>query len=314
MDYDALTAWAESRNRDYYPNGSPVRSPSGAMYAMQVMPSTASNPGFGIRPASGKSPDEYNRVGRDYRAVMEKRYGGDPAKMWAAYNWGPGNLDKAVRKHGDKWLAAAPAETKKYVRDNLAAMGQKDMNPMMDPAQRAKMFNVNIPPEQQPGQPFDLQQALAGVGQQILGPQLHASEPQPEEKKGIPMWAKILGVLGDSYTNIHGGHGAFIPAMQDRQRADDESNLARERLQQQIDAQRELLAAKLAAPQKPTQTDRYVQEVLDPNTPPARRALLRSILTHPMGIPIYGADGSQAMQYSYPDQMGGGEDDWEYSN
>lgn len=36
-------------------------------------------------------------------------------KALAAYNWGPANVDKAVEKHGDAWLAHAPAETQDYV-------------------------------------------------------------------------------------------------------------------------------------------------------------------------------------------------------
>lgn len=97
-------------------------SPKGARGLMQVMPGTARDPGFGIAPSNG-TPEDDVRVGKQYRAKMEQRYGGDLAKMWAAYNWGPGNLDKAVAKHGDSWLDHAPSETKAYVRKNIAALG-----------------------------------------------------------------------------------------------------------------------------------------------------------------------------------------------
>lgn len=93
-------------------------SPKGARGRMQVMPGTARDPGFGIRPSNG-SPADDERVGREYRATMQDRYGGDPAKMWAAYNWGPGNLDRAIQRHGENWLQAAPAETRNYVQNNL---------------------------------------------------------------------------------------------------------------------------------------------------------------------------------------------------
>lgn len=89
---------------------------------MQVMPSTARDPGFGVRPWDGQSPDDLARVGREYRRVMQQRYGGDAAKMWAAYNWGPGNLDNAIARYGDSWLDAAPAETRAYVQNNLARL------------------------------------------------------------------------------------------------------------------------------------------------------------------------------------------------
>lgn len=90
---------------------------------MQVMPSTAFNPGFGITPAQNDSPQEFDRVGNTYLGVMHARYGGDPAKMWAAYNAGPGAVDKAIATHGQGWLSAMPSETQNYVRHNLGALG-----------------------------------------------------------------------------------------------------------------------------------------------------------------------------------------------
>lgn len=96
-------------------------STKGARGLMQVMPGTARDPGFGIRPSNGTKADDA-RVGREYRAKMQARYGGDLAKMWAAYNWGPGNLDNALARHGDNWLDHAPAETRNYIAGNLARL------------------------------------------------------------------------------------------------------------------------------------------------------------------------------------------------
>jgi soluble lytic murein transglycosylase len=89
---------------------------------MQVMPGTARDPGFGIRPSDG-TPAEDARVGREYLQKLLRRYNGDHSKMWAAYNWGPGNLDSALRRHGERWLANAPAETRAYVGKNIRALG-----------------------------------------------------------------------------------------------------------------------------------------------------------------------------------------------
>lgn len=111
---------AESGGRRYGADGGLLRSPAGAMGEMQVMPETARDPGYGVRPWNGSSADDLARVGRDYRRAMQQRYGGDLAKMWAAYNWGPGNLDNAIARYGDNWLNAAPAETQQYIRNNLA--------------------------------------------------------------------------------------------------------------------------------------------------------------------------------------------------
>lgn len=129
----AITAGTESNGQDFGKDGQPVTSPKGAKYAMQVMPDTAKNPGFGIRPAADDSPGEYNRVGREYLGAMLKEFGGDLAKTWAAYNAGPGAVEAAVTKaekmaklaandpavQARPWLDYMPAETRDYVAKNL---------------------------------------------------------------------------------------------------------------------------------------------------------------------------------------------------
>lgn len=122
----AITMGTESRGRRYGSNGQLLRSPKGALGEMQVMPATARNPGYGIRPSNG-TPDDLARVGREYLPAMYRYYGNDPAKMWAAYNGGPGNLDRALRKakaNGtDNWLQYMPSETRAYVQKNMKELG-----------------------------------------------------------------------------------------------------------------------------------------------------------------------------------------------
>jgi soluble lytic murein transglycosylase-like protein len=97
-------------------------SSAGARGLMQVMPSTARDPGFGIRPSNGTQADDV-RVGQEYRAKMHQRYGGDLSKMWAAYNAGPGRTDRMIATHGDNWLGHMPAETRSYVTGNIRRLG-----------------------------------------------------------------------------------------------------------------------------------------------------------------------------------------------
>lgn len=101
-------------------------SPKGARGPMQTMPGTLRDPGFGIAPARNDSVQEQRRVGRDYIDAMRGKYGGDMAKAWAAYNWGPDNLNKAIAKHGNGWLSKAPAETRNYVRKALTMLNKAD--------------------------------------------------------------------------------------------------------------------------------------------------------------------------------------------
>lgn len=97
-------------------------SPKGAMGTMQTMPGTLTDPGYGVAPARDRSPGEMERVGKDYLQAMLKQYG-DPRLALAAYNWGPGNVDRAMQTHGgnvDAVLANAPAETQAYVPKVMA--------------------------------------------------------------------------------------------------------------------------------------------------------------------------------------------------
>lgn len=112
-----IIGYAESRNRDFA-NGAPVTSPAGAKYRMQVMPSTARDPGFGIIPARNDSPEEYNRVGEAYWRKLRDKYGNLP-QMFGAYNAGPGRIDDLVAKYGPNWLRYAPRETQDYVARNM---------------------------------------------------------------------------------------------------------------------------------------------------------------------------------------------------
>lgn len=129
----AITAQTESDGHETNADGSTVTSPKGAQGVMQVMPGTNKDPGFGVAPAADDSPAERARVGRDYLQAMLQRYG-DPAKAWAAYNAGPGALDKALKDQasnragtqGADWLSYMPKETQDYVTKNLKALGSPD--------------------------------------------------------------------------------------------------------------------------------------------------------------------------------------------
>jgi hypothetical protein len=129
-----LVAQAESGNRDYDGSGRVVTSPVGAKGRMQVMDATNRDPGFGVRPAADDSLEERARVGQDYLGAMVNHYGGDVRKGLAAYNAGPGNVDRALaqaQQAGDPdWMRylPKPQETVPYVEKIVAGMrGQPSM-------------------------------------------------------------------------------------------------------------------------------------------------------------------------------------------
>jgi soluble lytic murein transglycosylase-like protein len=48
-------------------------------------------------------------------AQYHQRYDGDDAKALAAYNAGPGALEQAIQRCGDRWLWCVSPETRQYV-------------------------------------------------------------------------------------------------------------------------------------------------------------------------------------------------------
>lgn len=94
-----------------------ARSKKGAGGLMQLMPSTASDLGV----SDVYDPAQNIDGGTRYYAQQLKKYGGDREKALAAYNWGPGNVDK----FGDNYSKVMPKETNDYVRKITAQMGIK---------------------------------------------------------------------------------------------------------------------------------------------------------------------------------------------
>lgn len=95
-------------------------SPKGAFGRMQLMPDTAKDPGFGVKPLDPNAEDqdaENVRVGTEYLNAMMRRYGGDKEAALVAYNWGPGNADKWVS--GGKDRTQLPRETQGYLSNIL---------------------------------------------------------------------------------------------------------------------------------------------------------------------------------------------------
>jgi hypothetical protein len=115
-------------NQESGGNNSAVSS-KGARGMAQVMPRTASNPGYGVKPLSSSHPDEQRRFATDYLGAMLKKYGGNERLALAAYNAGPG----AVDAHGD--VPPYP-ETQHYVKSILSALNPiKDANADESPYQ-----------------------------------------------------------------------------------------------------------------------------------------------------------------------------------
>lgn len=151
-------------------------SPKGAMGTMQTMPGTLTDPGYGVTPARDRSPAEMERVGKDYLQAMLTQYG-DPRLALAAYNWGPGNVDRAMEAHGgnvDAVLASAPAETRAYVPKVLQRAG----------GQVAAAPRIGFRPAKVPGQAE--RQAPSGYRYAPDGASLMPIPGGPADRKNNP--------------------------------------------------------------------------------------------------------------------------------
>ncbi|MBS1088138.1 transglycosylase SLT domain-containing protein [Gluconobacter wancherniae] len=124
---------AESGGRQFGKDGTVLRSMPGDADSprgvMQIKPSTAKDAanyaGLPFDPSRLDSDAAYNRgLGHAEMYRLCAKYGNNFTLACAAYNWGQGNVDKAIKEYGDPrtgavsdsdFLSHAPAETQKYV-------------------------------------------------------------------------------------------------------------------------------------------------------------------------------------------------------
>lgn len=178
----------ESGNRDFDAQGRPIQSPKGAMYRNQVMPATARNPGYGIRPIQNESPEEYNRVGEEYYQAMLKQFGGDQQKALAAYNAGPGRVQQNIRANqGTMNVSQLPQETQGY----LQKIGNVVSN--MIPSAQAAPAPRNVP------QAFPQEGVAVATGRGVQGtmslPNAQQEQaPQPEPTAPVSPYSLATGV------------------------------------------------------------------------------------------------------------------------
>ncbi len=115
--------------------GQPTPDGQRAMYAMQVLPTTAHDANYlgplGVTPAKDDSAAEYDRVGSQILDGLLTRYNGNAAQAMAAYTAGYGAVDKAIADNGANWLQALGPHTQAYVAKGTAALQAGTYGPKM---------------------------------------------------------------------------------------------------------------------------------------------------------------------------------------
>ena len=113
---------AESAHRQFDKEGRTLTSPKGALGIAQIMPGTAPEAaklaGLEYDPIRLRQDPEYNKaLGKAYFDEQRRRFGSDELAA-AAYNAGPGRVQRALRQAeatGRDVMSFLPAETRAYV-------------------------------------------------------------------------------------------------------------------------------------------------------------------------------------------------------
>lgn len=129
--------YQESEGKQFGPSGQPLTSSAGAIGVAQVMPATgpiaAKYAGIPWDPVKFKTDKDYNmRLGRAYMDAQVSTFGSVQLGL-AAYNAGPGAVQKWLRKYGDprrgeisidEFVAKIPyTETREYVQKITSKAG-----------------------------------------------------------------------------------------------------------------------------------------------------------------------------------------------
>jgi len=77
------------------------------------MPKTQVNPGFGVTAPKDDSLEEHKRFAKEYLSVMINKFGKLEYAL-AAYNWGPGNVQKWIKAGAN--FSKLPTETQDYIK------------------------------------------------------------------------------------------------------------------------------------------------------------------------------------------------------
>lgn len=117
-DFDAIAAAVKQVESGGDPN---AVSPKGAVGTMQTMPGTLKDPGFGVTPARNRTPQELERVGRDYLRAMIREFNGNLDHALAAYNWGPDEVKKWIARGAN--ANELPSETRNYIQKVKGLLG-----------------------------------------------------------------------------------------------------------------------------------------------------------------------------------------------
>ena len=246
---------AESGGRQTNAQGQVLTSPKGALGIAQVMPTTAMDPGYGVKNifdlAQQRGVPFQNRdqataeqllgnralnqeFGQNYYAAMNRRFDGGPAAV-AAYNAGPGRVQQNMAQNqGQLNVGQLPQETQGYLQKVGMPMPQAQPQAQPRPPQP-------VSPEQLAQQPMPANQGInvARPGLQIPGLTPVAQMPAP-----VDTTAQAI----DRYQSIQDKPDELMKFAFDDSTPAYLKQRAKDQIVQQYDQQKKLAQAETEAP------------------------------------------------------------------
>jgi soluble lytic murein transglycosylase-like protein len=201
-------------------------SRAGASGPAQIMPGTAANPGFGLPPLPADAINDPARAipwAARLLGRLREHYNGNLEHALAAYNWGPGNVDRWVREGARP--EALPAETRQYLAVLMPAAGIAGVSgpggdPTAPPGSPARMPGVITPEEARAAghTPEWLAQANARAEEQIRTASLRAQVlvATPADRPGIEAQLAQIGERAAENARLS---QVYAETLQERQRA-----------------------------------------------------------------------------------------------
>ncbi|UZK69603.1 transglycosylase SLT domain-containing protein [Sphingomonas sp. S1-29] len=145
---------AESNYRQTDRQGRPLTSSAGAMGIAQVMPGTAremaQEMGIQFDEQRYRTDPKYNSaLGYRYYTKMLQQFGGDRTKAVAAYNAGPGGVNRAMARatragNPDAWGQYLPAETRDYVQKVTRTTRQSQVQGQQQTTRNPRMIQQGV--------------------------------------------------------------------------------------------------------------------------------------------------------------------------
>lgn len=212
----------ESMGRQFGPDGKPLTSKSGAVGVAQVMPGIAQSMAekYGLEWNQERFYNDaaYNEsIGKAFFNDLVDKYG-DTSKVLAAYNRGETNLNASLKKHGDNWQSAQPAETQDYIKRISANYGAATTDVLAGSyAEATKAISTNDiagppapqaePIAQAPSQPV----VQSTPGSRVFGgaepqqPTLSGNAPLPTGPGGVPLVNPQTDINAESVGQLGAG-------------------------------------------------------------------------------------------------------------